>query len=1001
MVDVGTAVGYLMLDTTGFQSGFQSALRDLQTFRDESATAADKFSAAGSAMSAVGGSLTKSVTLPIVGLGSVITKVTSDFESSMSKVASIAGLDTVGEEFEALSEKAKEMGATTKFSASEAADAFTYMAMAGWKTESMLDGIDGIMQLAAASGEDLATTSDIVTDALTAFGLQAKDSSHFADILAAASNNANTNVSMLGESFKYVAPVAGALGYSAEDTSIALGLMANSGIKASQAGTSLRTAMSNLVSPTSAMAKVMDQYGISITDAEGNMKPFMAVMTDLREKLGGLDEATQAAAASTLFGKDAMSGMLAIINASDEDFNKLTESIYNADGTAAQMADTMQNNLSGQLTILGSTLEGLALSFGEILIPVITDFVKWLTSVVNKFNSLSERTKKVIVVVAAVAAAIGPLLLVLGKVSSAIGSIMGIVTKAAGAWSTWTSGLAAVGSSAVAVLGPIIAVVGVIAILVAAFKTLWDTNEEFRNGITETWNGIKESFSEFADGLLDRINSLGFDFESLTQVLGAVWQGFCDLLGPIFQGAFDQIGIILETVFGVITGLFDTFKGLFTGDWDTFWQGITGIFSSLWNGVTSTIENVFSTIGDLVNVILGEFGTSWQELWQGVVDFFSNAWNSILDFFTSIGTTISQAFQSFIDGVISFFSNLPENLGFLLGQAIGHVARFVVDLGQKAIEAGQNFLTNVVNFFQQLPEKIQSFLTNAINNVRTWASDLPNQARQAGQNFINGVVQFFQTLPSRIQTFLTSAINTVRNWGPNMLSVAKNAASTVVNGIVNTFSSLPGKMVAIGQNLVNGLKNGIMGALSGLLSSIQSFASGVISGFKAGFGIHSPSTIMIEQGLMLAKGLSVGLKNGKDGVLKTVEDLSNTILDTFFSQPHSVVGPINSAFTYILGTIREQTEAYENQAKGIYEYIEALKKLQREQERQEEITTRSAESSSSSSPTPSHRVGRATSNTPSDAAAGATYIFNSPVAVTPTKAAQLMKKTAQQLALDF
>ena len=1001
MVDVGTAVGYLMLDTKGFQSGFKSALADLQTFKDESATAADKFSAAGSAMFAVGGSLTKSVTLPIVGLGAAITKVTSDFESSMSKVASIAGLDTMGEEFEALSEKAKEMGATTKFSASEAADAFTYMAMAGWKTESMLDGIDGIMQLAAASGEDLATTSDIVTDALTAFGLQAKDSAHFADILAAASNNANTNVSMLGESFKYVAPVAGALGYSAEDTSIALGLMANSGIKASQAGTSLRTAMSNLVSPTSAMAQVMNQYGISITDAEGKMKPFMTIMTDLREKMGGLDEATQAAAASTLFGKEAMSGMLAIINASDEDFNKLTESIYNADGTAARMAETMQNNLSGQLTIMKSALEGLAISFGEILVPVITDFVRWLTSVVDKLNSLSDGTKKVIVVVAAVAAAIGPLLLFLGKVSTAIGSIMGIVTKAAGAWSTWTAGLATLGPSMVAVLGPILAVVAVIGTLIAAFKTLWSTNEEFRNGITETWNGIKESFSGFADGLLGSINSLGFHFESLTQVLGAIWTGFCNLLGPLFQGAFDQIGIILETVFGVITGIFDTFKGLFTGDWNTFWQGITGIFSSLWNGVISTIQNVFNIIGNLVNVILGGFGTSWQELWQNVVNSFTNAWNSILNFFTSIGTTLSQAFQSFISGVISFFSNFPENVGFILGQAIGLVANFVVNLGQKAVEAGQTFLTNVVNFFQQLPVRIQAFLTNAINSIRTWASNLATQAVQAGQNFINGVVQSFQTLPSRIQTFLNSALNTVRTWGTNMLSAAKTAASTVVNGIVNTFSSLPGKMVAIGRNLVSGLKNGIMGALRGLLGSIKSFASSVISGFKSAFGIHSPSTEMIKQGLMLAKGLSVGLKNGQDGIIKTVEDLSNTILDTLFSHPHSVVEPINSAFTHILGTIREQTGAYENQAKGIYGYIEALKKLQREQERQERITTWSAESSSSSSSSPISSVGRATSNTSSDAAAGATYIFNSPVAVTPTKAAQLMKKTAQQLALDF
>ena len=307
----------------------------------------------------------------------------------------------------------------------------------------------------------------------------------------------------------------------------------------------------------------------------------------------------------------------------------------------------------------------------------------------------------------------------------------------------------------------------------------------------------------------------------------------------------------------------------------------------------------------------------------------------------------------------------------------------------------------MVNFFQQLPVRIQAFLTNAINSIRTWASNLATQAVRAGQNFINGVVQSFQTLPSRIQTFLTSALNTVRTWGTNMLSAAKAAASTVVNGLVSTFSSLPGKMVAIGRNLVSGLKNGIMGALNGLLGSIRSFASSVISGFKSAFGIHSPSTEMIKQGLMLAKGLSVGLKNGQDGIIKTVEGLSNTILDTLFSHPHSMVEPINSAFTHILGTIREQTEAYENQAKGIYGYIEALKKLQGEQERQERITTWSAESPSSSSSSPISSVGRSTSNTSSDAAAGATYIFNSPVAVTPTKAAQLMKKTAQQLALDF
>ena len=226
----------------------------------------------------------------------------------------------------------------------------------------MLGGIEGIMNLASASGEDLASVSDIVTDALTAFGLSAKDSGHFADVLAKTSSSANTNVSMLGESFKYVAPVAGALGYSAEDTAIALGLMANAGIKGSQAGTSLRSSISRLVKPTDDAAAMMDKYGISLTNTDGTMKPLGEVMNTLREKLGGLSEAEQAQAAATLFGQEAMSGMLAIINASDSDYQSLTNSIYNADGAAQQMSDTMLNNLSGQLTLLKSALEGLAIN---------------------------------------------------------------------------------------------------------------------------------------------------------------------------------------------------------------------------------------------------------------------------------------------------------------------------------------------------------------------------------------------------------------------------------------------------------------------------------------------------------------------------------------------------------------------------------------------------------------------------------------------------------------
>lgn len=643
MIDVGSAVGYLLLDTSGFKSGFRSAMDDMKTFQDESATVSDKFSAMGSALTSVGGTLTKSVTLPLVGLGATVTAVAANFETSMSKVAAIAGLDTTGEEFDALSEKAKEMGATTKFSASEAADAFTYMAMAGWKTESMLDGIDGIMQLAAASGEDLATTSDIVTDALTAFGLQASDSSHFADILAAASNNANTNVFMLGESFKYVAPVAGALGYSAEDTSIALGLMANSGIKASQAGTALRTAMSNLVKPTDAMAVVMDQYGISLTDADGNMKSFMTIMTDLREKMGGLDEATQAAAASTLFGKEAMSGMLAIINASDEDFNKLTNSIYNADGTAAQMAETMQDNLTGQLTILKSALEGLAISFGKILIPYLTQAVQWLTGIIDKFNSMDESTKKLIVVVGTIAAAIGPVLLIIGKLSRAIGSIISLIGGAGGLSAVLT-----------ALTGPIGIVIAAVAALVAAWVT--------------DFGGIRKKTAEI--------------FEAIKPIFTTAWEFISNLWNENFLGIQDiattmweSIELIFQMAFEVISNIFQIFAALFQGDWETAWNLVKESVSQIWETIKTLFSNFLNIIVDTLIRIGVRLLQEAKDAFNKVKEGFQNVWNAIKTWFSEavndpvrtikgIGTALFEAgksiFTSLWDGMKSIWESITS-----------------------------------------------------------------------------------------------------------------------------------------------------------------------------------------------------------------------------------------------------------------------------------------------------------------------------------------------------
>lgn len=418
----------------------EKALEELEKQADKSAVALQKIGATGEKLKNVGSSIEgvgkklMPVTAAVGGLGAAAVKVAADFDSGMSQVAAVSG--ATGKELDALREKAREMGSKTKFSASEAAEAMNYMAMAGWKTGDMLDGIEGIMNLAAASGEDLATTSDIVTDALTALGLSAKDSGHFADILAAASSNANTNVSMMGETFKYCAPVAGALGFTAEDTAEAIGLMANAGIKSSQAGTAMRTMLTSLTGEVTFVGDAFGELTIQTTNTDGSMRSLGDILADCRVAFSQMSESEKAANAEVLVGKNAMSGFLAVMNAAPADIEKLNSAINNCDGTAEKMAETMQDNLAGQLTILKSQLEELAISIGEILMPSIRQIVGWIQGLVDWLNGLDEGTKKIIVTIALMAAAIAPVLIVIGKVVGAIGTVMTVIPQIAGAISS-------------------------------------------------------------------------------------------------------------------------------------------------------------------------------------------------------------------------------------------------------------------------------------------------------------------------------------------------------------------------------------------------------------------------------------------------------------------------------------------------------------------------------------------------------------------------------------
>lgn len=560
-VNVGQAVGYLMLDTSNFTSGFKSALSDLKTFQNSSSTTKDKLASLSSAMGQTGKSMTKFVTLPLAGVGAAMVKTTADFEAGMSQVQAISG--ATGEDLKALSDKAKEMGAVTKFSASESAEALKYMAMAGWDTQKMLDGLPGVMNLAAASGEELGTVSDIVTDALTALGMKAEEAGHFADVLAQASSKSNTNVGMMGETFKYVAPLAGSLGYSCEDVATAIGLMANAGIKGSQAGTALRSVLTRMAKPTKESADAMQALGLEITNADGSMKPLNDVMVQLRQSFSGLTEDQKASYAAMLGGQEAMSGLLAIVNASDEDFNKLVEQINNADGAAEQMANTMQDNLSGQITILKSTIEGISISFGEIMLPVVKAVVSGLQSFATWLNNTSETTKKVIAVVATVLATLGPALLIGSKLISGITKLMPLI-----------SGL---GSALTFLTSPI----GIVIAAVAALALAWATD----------FGGMRDKTEEIMSSIKDIITSI-------VEAIKYAWDNNIGGMRTIVETVFAAIELIVETALNVISGIFEMFAGLFTGDWKRFWNGLKTVLKSILNAIKKVIQGFFDWIGE-------------------------------------------------------------------------------------------------------------------------------------------------------------------------------------------------------------------------------------------------------------------------------------------------------------------------------------------------------------------------------------------------------------------
>ena len=735
-------------------------LRDLERQADRSAVALQKIAAMGEKLKTVGsaiegvGQKLMPVTAAVGGIATAAVKVASDFDSAMSQVAAVSG--AAGKELDALRDKAREMGSRTKFSASEAAEAMNYMAMAGWKTGDMLEGIEGIMNLAAASGEDLATTSDIVTDALTALGLSAADSGHFADILAAASSNANTNVSMMGETFKYCAPVAGALGFTAEDTAEAIGLMANAGIKSSQAGTAMRTMLTSLTGEVTFVGDAFGELTVQTVNADGSMRSLGDILGDCRAAFAQMSEAERAANAEALVGKNAMSGFLAVMNAAPGDIEKLNNAINNCDGTAERMAETMQDNLAGQLTILKSQLEELAISIGEILMPSIRQIVGWIQGLVDWLNGLDEGTKKVIVTVALLAAALGPVLIVVGKVVGAVGTILTVVPKIAGA----VSGVVGfVSGTVVPALSAVVAAIGWVPIAIAAVigvvVLLYNKCEWFRDAVNAVWAQVRDFFvsawevicSFFTETIPAAWEALVSFFEGIPAWWSGLWQSVGDFFGNVWTGMMEN---------PVLAGIVDMIRSL--------WENLSAALQGIWQGIQTAASGAWELIK---NVILGPV----LLLIDLVTGNFTKLKEDALHIWTNIQQIVGSAVQGLVEHVSILLSGLRDFMGNLwsavssaAASAWNGLKNLVVstasNLKQSAVEAFRAMVSGIGSALASLGSVVQDGFRSAIGFI----TSLPGRALQWGMDFINGIAEGIRSAVGNVVSAVSDVADKIRSF---------------------------------------------------------------------------------------------------------------------------------------------------------------------------------------------------------------------------------------------
>lgn len=840
-------------------------------------------------------------------VGNVI-ELGQNFTSTMSEVSAISG--ATGEDFEKLEACAREYGATTVFSASNAAEALKYMSLAGWDADQSTSALGGVLNLAAASGMELGAASDMITDYLSAFAMEAGDAAYFADLLSYAQSHSNTTAEALGEAYKNCAANLNAAGQDVETVTSLLEGMANQGYKGSEAGTAMAAIMRDITNGMKDGAIKIGETSVAVMDAQGNFRDLTDILTEVEAATNGMGDAERAVALSSTFTADSTKGLNLILNEGMDNIAGYEEELRGASGSAEEMANIMNDNLSGDVAAMNSAFEELGLKIYDALESKLRAGVQFITNgVIPAIEWLGGHIPEVTIAVSGLGAVIAAMNW--GTISSKIAMVKGALVKLA----------AALGGVSL----PAIAIIAVITAVALAFTNLWKNNEEFRNKITAIWDGIKAKFDEFGQGIVDRLNALGFEFEDITEVMKAVWDGFCEVLAPIFEGVFQQISNILNEALDILTGLFDIFAGIFTGDWDMVWQGVQEIFGAVWDFVVATFENWISTFTSLADTVLGWFGTDWETVWTNVKTFFSDTWNAISSFFSGILTGIKTFFTDTWNAIVSFFS------GILSG-----IYSSVTGTMTEIHDTFTNIWDSITGFLSGAWETIKNIVTVGIMAVKEIISaafqiiTLP--FRFIWENCKDTVLSIWETIKSVIGekidavkekiTTVTTAISNVASAAWNAISstasslwegikgtigskidAAKEKVSTATSAITSVASSAWSSVSSTASSLWNTISSTVSSKISAASSAVSSATSTITS--VASSAWSSVSSTASSQWESIRSTISSKLSSAKS----TVSSLMSGITSTMSSGLSSALSTVSGKFSSIYSTISSKMSA--------------------------------------------------------------------------------------------